>query len=137
VAVDGIDGIRSLTALYLSSSARHREEVEAVAQALSVHTAADPALREPVVDAYRLILETHPSMAPKLVHDLIAWQRWDFVEPIRQARADLAADPLAVYALGLYLRLASDGSGRVAGLPSAGAVSAPRAFEPSSEEEAR
>jgi hypothetical protein len=45
-------------------------------------------------------------MAPDLVHDLIAWQRWDFVSGVERARDALGADPLAVYSLGLYLRLA-------------------------------
>jgi hypothetical protein len=134
VAVDGINGIRRLETLYLSDATRHREEVEAVAQALSVHAAADPALREPVVDAYRLILETHPSMAPNLVHDLIAWQRWDFAKGVEQARADLNADPLAAYALGLYLRLAQ-GEQAFGISPIASGARAPEASDPSAEEE--
>ena len=41
-----------------------------------------------------------------LVHDLIAWKRWDFVPQVEQARDALGADPLAAYSLGLYLRFA-------------------------------
>ena len=52
----------------------------------------------------RRMLAADPQRA--MVHDLIAWKRWDFAERIREIRQDLAADPLAAYALGLYLRLA-------------------------------
>jgi hypothetical protein len=136
VAVDGIDGIRRLETLYLSDSARYREEVEAVAQALSVHAAADPAMREPVIEAYRLILETHPSMAPNLVHDLIAWQRWDFAKRVEQVRANLDADPLAAYSLGLYLRLAQ-GEQACGICPITSGARAPKASDSPAEEEAR
>jgi hypothetical protein len=136
VAVDGIDGIRRLETLYLSSAARHGEEVEAVAQALSVHARAEPALREPVVEAYRRILEKHPNMASNLVHDLIAWQRWDFAKRVEQVRANLDADPLAAYALGLYLRLAQ-GEQAFDISPIASGARAPRASDQPAEAEAR
>ena len=41
-----------------------------------------------------------------LRQDLIAWQRWDFVRQVKQARDALGADPLAAYSLGRYLRFA-------------------------------
>jgi hypothetical protein len=106
IAVDGVDAIRRLQSLYLSDATRAREELEAVVQALSVHAAAEPELRDPVAEAYAVLLESHPAIAPSLVHDLIAWQRWDFVERIQQARERLDDNPLATYALGLYLRTA-------------------------------
>jgi hypothetical protein len=36
----------------------------------------------------------------------MAWRRWDFAERIQQVSDRLDEDPLARYALGLYLRLA-------------------------------
>ncbi|WP_295884566.1 hypothetical protein [uncultured Thiohalocapsa sp.] len=106
VAVDGVAGIEQLGHLYASKPGRSRDELDAVLQALSIHAKADPELRGAVADLYRRILAHEPSMAPAMVHDLIAWRRWDFLEPIRQSQQDLADDPLAAYALGLYLRLA-------------------------------
>jgi len=107
VAVDGTAGIEQLASLYASNPRRSRDELDAVVQALSVHAKAAPELQGPVADAYRLMLEHHPAMAPAMVHDLIAWQRWDFAPRIREIRQDLAGHPLAAYALGLYLRLAT------------------------------
>jgi hypothetical protein len=106
VAVDGVDGIGRLESLYLTNKAREDDELKAVIQALSVHAKADATLRAPVAEAYRRLLDTHPRLAPDLVHDLIAWQRWDFVRQVEQARDALDADPLAAYSLGLYLRFA-------------------------------
>jgi hypothetical protein len=106
VAIDGVDGIRRLQSLYLSDAGRGREELNAVVQALSIHAAAEPDLRGPVAEAYSALLKSHPGMAPSLVHDLMAWRRWDFAERIQQVRDRLDEDPLARYALGLYLRLA-------------------------------
>jgi hypothetical protein len=106
LALDGEAGMRRLQTLYLSSDRRKREELSAVIQAVSVYTGAEPALRDPAAGLYRLMLQRYPGMAPQLVHDLIAWQRWDFVVPIEQAQAGMRGDPLAAYALGQYLRLA-------------------------------
>jgi hypothetical protein len=106
VAADGVDGIARLESLYLTNKAREDDELKAVIQALTVQAGADATLRAPVAEAYRRLLDTHPRLAPDLVHDLIAWQRWDFVPQVEQARDALDADPLAVYSLGLYLRLA-------------------------------
>jgi hypothetical protein len=106
VAVDGVDGIRRLQSLYLRDASREREELEAVVQALSVHAAAEPGLRQPVVEVYAALLDAHPSLAPSLVHDLIAWQRWDFAERIQALHVAAHQDPLARYSLGLYVRLA-------------------------------
>jgi len=107
VAVDGSAGIAQLARLYAADPGRGRDELEAVVQALSVHAKAAPELRGPVADAYRLMLEHQPAMAPAMVHDLIAWKRWDFAPRIRDIRKASPADPLAAYALGLYLRLAA------------------------------
>jgi len=110
VALDGAAGIDQLASLYASDPGRSREELDAVVQALSVQANARPDLRGSVAAVYRLILEHQPAMAPAMVHDLIAWRRWDFAERIRAIRQARASDPLAAYALGLYLRLAATNS---------------------------
>jgi hypothetical protein len=75
-------------------------------------------------------------MAPNLVLDLIAWQRWDFAKRVEKVRANLDADPLAAYALGLYLRLAQ--GERAFGIsPVASGARAPKDFDLPAEEEAR
>ena len=120
VALDGAAGIDQLARLYASDPGRSREELDAVLQALSVHANARPELRGPVAAVYRLMLEQQPAMAPAMVHDLIAWRRWDFAERIRAIRQARASDPLAAYALGLYLRLAAtNGVAMPASLPGA------------------
>jgi hypothetical protein len=108
IAVDGVAGLDRLADLYAADPGRERRELEEVIQALSVHARADAGLRDRVAEIYGVVLETHPGLAPTLVHDLIAWRRWDFAARIREARATLDEDPLARYALGLYLRLAKD-----------------------------
>lgn len=118
MAVDGLEGIRRLESLYLSGGGRTPEELDAVVQALSVYGQATPALRDPVVEAYRRILEARPEIAPKLVHDLIAWRRRDLVEPIRRAAGELQGDPLGRYALAFYLRFAEAGHGGPGGASS-------------------
>jgi hypothetical protein len=119
MAVDGAEGIRRLQSLYVTGPARKREELAAVVQALSTHAAADPALRGAVAGVYAAMLDKHPEIAPTLVHDLIAWKRWDFAPGIRQAKARLNGEPLAAYALGLYLRLARVESAAAGPLPGA------------------
>jgi hypothetical protein len=136
VAVDGVDGVHRLQSLYLQDASRGREELEAVVQALSVHAAAEPGLRQPVVEAYAALLDAHPSLAPSLVHDLIAWQRWEFAERIHALSVALDQDPLARYSLGLYLRLAR-GRPAFGRAPMAGAVADAAAPAEPSEETAK
>jgi hypothetical protein len=135
LAVDGEDGLRRLRMLYLSDDLREREELEAMVQAVSVYTAAEPELRDQAAELYRHMLERHPTMAPGLVHDLIAWKRWDFVAPVRRARAGMRDDPLAAYALGLYLRLAGERSDRLPTVPDPTPV--PQNLEPFTRKETR
>jgi hypothetical protein len=137
LAVDGEDGLRRLQMLYLSDDRREREELEAVIQAVSVYTAAEPMLRDQAAELYRRMLERHPNRAPQLVHDLIAWKRWDFVAPLQQARAGLRDDPLAAYALGLYLRLAGERSDRLPTAPASDPTPAPQNLDPFARKETR
>ena len=76
----------------------------------------------------RRVLAADPQRA--MVHDLIAWRRWDFAVRIREIRQDLAADPLAAYALGLYLRLATAKDGSVPLSRASGATHRSLADEP-------
>ena len=43
-----------------------------------------------------------------IAHDLTAWRRWDFADPIAGIRTRITGqDPLGAYVLGLYLRAAT------------------------------
>ena len=137
LAVDGGDGMRRLQMLYLTDDRRGREELEALIQAVSVYTAAEPVLRDQAAELYRRMLERHPNMAPQLVHDLMAWKRWDFAVLVRQARATMGDDPLAAYALGLYLRLAGERSDPLPAVPDSDPTPALQTLEQVSQEETR
>ena len=116
IAVDGAGAISRIEHLYLANPDRSPEEVSAVVQALSVQANDDPELRDQVGSAYRTLLEVHPEMAKDITHDLIAWRRWDFVEPVSRAKARRkGADPLGAYALDLYLNMAAANAGETAG----------------------
>ena len=53
LALDGEDGMRRLRMLYLADDRREREELEAVIQAVSVYTAAEPVRRDQAAEFYR------------------------------------------------------------------------------------
>jgi hypothetical protein len=137
LAVDGADGLRRLRMRYLSDDRRGREELEAVIQAVSIYTGAEPLLRDQAAEFYRHMLARHPTMAPRLVRDLIAWKRWDFAAPVQQARAGLRDDPLAAYALGLYLRMAGERSDPHPAVPDSDPTPAAQTLEQVSQEETR
>jgi hypothetical protein len=108
LAIEGADGLGQIQRWYLARPDRSREELREVVKALSVIAGTEAVLREPVADAYRVLLETHPRLAPDVSRDLIAWRRWDFVGQIQDIRSAIAkTDPLGDYALGLYLRAAA------------------------------
>jgi hypothetical protein len=111
LAIEGESGLEDIEQWYLTRPDRSREELREVVKALSVHAAADATLRKPVAEAYGRLLEVHPLLASDITHDLIAWRRWDFADRIRDIRTDITKqDPLAAYALGMYLRMAGGGS---------------------------
>ncbi|MGD8265606.1 MAG: hypothetical protein PVH09_03515 [Chromatiales bacterium] len=111
LAIEGESGLEDIRQWYLARPDRSREELREIVKALSVHASADASLREPVAEAYRTLLEVHPLLAPDITHDLIAWRRWDFADRIKDIRTTIAKeDPLAAYALGMYLRMAGGGS---------------------------
>jgi hypothetical protein len=119
LAIEGTGGVEQIQRWYLTRPDRSREELREIVKALSVVAGADAALREPVIAGYRALLETHPAMAPDVSRVLIAWHRWDFVEQIQGIREGMAGqDPLAAYALGLYLRSASRAARSEQKLPS-------------------
>jgi hypothetical protein len=108
LAIEGAGGLDDIQGWYLTRPGPSRDELREIVKALSVMAGAEVAMREPVAAAYRNLLEVHPSLASDVSHDLIAWRRWDFVEQIQGIREGMAGqDPLAAYALGLYLRSAS------------------------------
>lgn len=111
VGIDGPDGVEQIRRLYLSRPGRSTDELREIVRALSVSASGDASLRAPVAAAYRDLLQHYPSLAPAIVHDLIAWRRWDLVGPIAGIRPAIAAqDPLAAHALGIYLRAATAAS---------------------------
>ena len=108
LAIEGTSGVERIRHWYLDRPERSREELQEIVKALSVMAGAEAALREPVAAAYRALLGTHPSLAPEVSRDLIAWRRWDFVAQVQGIREAMAKqDPLGAYALGLYLRSAA------------------------------
>jgi len=108
LAIEGASGVEQIQRWYLTRPDRSREELQEIVKALSVIAGAEPPMREKVATAYRALVDEHPSLAPDITHDLMAWRRWDFVEQVRGIRAAIAKqDPLAAYALDLYLRSAA------------------------------
>ena len=118
LAIEGQKGLERIRRWYLTQPERSRKELKEIVKALSVYATAEAPFREPVAAAYRTLLEVHPSMAPDVTHDLIAWRRWDFAPRIREIRKAIAGqNQLAAYALDLYLRMAAGGTGSGADLP--------------------
>jgi hypothetical protein len=127
LAVEGTAGVEPIRRWYLTAPGRSREELQQIVEALSVAAGADAALREPVAAAYRALLGTHPSLAPAVSRDLIAWRRPDFVDQIRGIRAAIAGqDPHGAYALDLYLASAAGAAPPDAELPSIMGTDRPR-----------
>ena len=118
IAVDGANAVAEIERLYLSRPDRSPEELSAVLKALSTHANDDHGLRNRIASAYRTLLEVHPEHADEIARDLITWRRWDFVDQVRAARAQMGgADPLGAYALDLYLRTAAAHQGELPGDP--------------------
>ena len=102
------EGIDQLEDWYFRDARRSREELVSVTRALAGHANEAPELVEPVVEAYRVLLSTHPDTAPDIAHDLIAWQRWELYEQLQALRPELArSDPLGTYKVNLYLQRAA------------------------------
>lgn len=105
--VTGIQGIDDIADWYLRNPDRSREELQLITRALAGHATEDPGFRKPVAEAYSVLLATHPRSAPDIAHDLIAWQEWGLFDQVQALQPALArADPLGVYKVNLYLRLA-------------------------------
>jgi hypothetical protein len=119
LAIEGAGGVGQIQRWYLTRPDRAREELREIVKAMSVVAGAEAPMREPVAAAYRALLGTHPSLAPDLARDLIAWRRWDFAEQLQEIRkAIVKQDPLGAYALGLYLRSAGAAAPADPALPS-------------------
>ncbi len=88
--------------------------IEEIVLSLSIHGKAHRNLRDRITRVYRELIETRPEMAPRFVQDLIAWRRWDFVDEYREIERSLDPDdPLAGYAVNLYLGTASRSKNRL------------------------
>lgn len=104
VEVVGQAGIDQFTEWYFRNAGRSRDELREIARALAGHANENLQMRQAVVDAYRVLLATHPAVAPDIAHDLIAWQRWDFEEDMQALKPALARkDPLGVHKVNLFL----------------------------------
>lgn len=107
VEVMGVSGIDRIADWYFRDAGRSREELRNIVKALSVHAANDPVLREPIIGAYRDLLDNHPHAAPDITRDLISWQAWDLAQKMRYLQPLIAeSDPLGAYAVKLYLQRA-------------------------------
>lgn len=107
VEVKGSEGLTQLTQWYFQDSSRTPEELRSVVRALAGHANENVAMQAPVIAAYEIMLDTHPHIAPEIVHDLISWKRWDLTEKLTQLKPIVARkDPLGVYQLNLYLQQA-------------------------------
>jgi hypothetical protein len=85
IEIEGGKAIGFLESRYLRNQRRADELLEVVA-ALSVHGNSDRTqLRDRIVASYRVLLAQHPHLAPRVVGDLLAWQRWEMGEPVRRA----------------------------------------------------
>lgn len=76
IEVDGVVTLEFIEEQYLSGLDHSGEELDAVAQALSVQGSGGvPALRERIVGCYARLLEHSPRFAPTVATDLLAWER--------------------------------------------------------------
>ena len=108
IEMDGVEGIRHIEQLYLGSSKPLPEQLEQIILALSTQGKADAKLRDRIADVYRRVMRSNPESAPRFVMDLIAWQRWGFIDEYRELKRDIDPDDaLANYAVNLYLSTAS------------------------------
>jgi hypothetical protein len=85
IEIEGQKAIEFFESRYFKGSRRDEELVEVVA-AFSVHgNSGHTHLRDRIVRGYGVLLTRHPNLAPKFVGDLLAWQRWEMGEQVRQA----------------------------------------------------
>lgn len=104
VEVAGEAAIDEFTDWYFRNAGRSRDELREISRALAGHANENLEMRQSVVDAYRVLLENHPGVAPDITHDLIAWQRWDFAEEMQALKPVLARkDPLGAHKVNLFL----------------------------------
>lgn len=77
------EALRFIEDCYLRKPDRKPDELKAITSALSVHgSRGHTHLLDRIVRGYRILLETHPSMASLIVDDLTKWERWDFANEV-------------------------------------------------------
>ena len=105
IEIDGEAAIAWLERVYLGVPDRSPTTVQEVVKALTVHGAREGAgLRDRIAESYRVLLETHPSLAGWVARDLMAWSDWrlsDALEALRRTR--LPMDGATAYAIDLYV----------------------------------
>jgi hypothetical protein len=83
IELDEATALQFIEEHYFRNPQRRHEELVEVTRALSVHgTDGHTHLRDQIIESYRVLLDTHPKLAPMVAADLIAWQRWDLTEQI-------------------------------------------------------
>jgi len=83
-------GIDRLDELYFSNSRRTAEEVDAIHAAYSVQGSNTPGvIQDRIIESYKLVLTHYPRLAPRIVADLIKWQRPE----LQQQVVDLLSNP--------------------------------------------
>ena len=101
----GKAGIDDLSDRYIGDARRSRDELRLITRAMAGHANHNPTWIEPVVDVYRELLNTHPSSAPDIAHDLIAWKQWEFSQQMQQLLPQLTEnDPLGAAKVELFLK---------------------------------
>ena len=83
IEIDPKDALEFVERHYLANGLREAGEIRAISRALSVHgNRGHVHLRDRIVGAYRQILGRQPGLAPGIVTDLMAWERWNLTDSI-------------------------------------------------------
>jgi hypothetical protein len=108
IEMDGVNGLHRLQSLFIEDGKASEEQINQLILALSTHGNANADLRDPIADAYGRLIRSNPETAPRFVLDLIAWERWEFVDQYRKYKQGMDPDdPLGNYTINLYLSTAS------------------------------
>lgn len=78
IEIEGGKAIKLIESEYFHNASREIDELKEVFKALSVHgNGGRTKLRAQIANAYAILLAQHPTMAPAVVKDLVAWNHFD------------------------------------------------------------
>ena len=78
IEIDGREAVDNLEEEYFRRASRSHEEIREVFKAFSLHGAEDThQLRDRIVAAYQILLDTHPAMGELVTRDMHIWDRAD------------------------------------------------------------